>query len=221
MEASMIGQSSSQKSATQIVCYLTKTVYATSQQISQALGMTNANIHYHLKLLASQGIVESFKQKEQRGRGRPSLIYHLSESYNRDNYTQLLSNLLSLFVPPEGKASSEPVPWQIVALAEKMFPPPNWSGKSTIKILNETVKRLNEHAYKSRWEARKTGARVIFQHCPYRLVRDEHQEICQLDTVILQTLTQREISRDLTIDFSDPTSACVFSLGKTISPTKS
>ena len=43
------------------------------------------------------------------------------------------------------------------------------------------VNRLNELHYRAHWEAGAEGPRLMFGHCPYAAVIENHPELCQMD----------------------------------------
>ncbi len=44
--------------------------------------------------------------------------------------------------------------------------------------------------YQARWEARSSGPRIVFAHCPYAMILPEHPELCQMDASLLESVLE-------------------------------
>lgn len=168
----------------------------TAIEISQALQMTEANARRHLGILRSQGLAEVIGQRPASGKGRPSLVYSISEAVLGNNLDQLASALLSELAL--STTSGEARDRALDRLAQQMGlgassqnnPQKNPIGSGHLtQRLNTAIQRLNEMHYQARWEAHREAPRVIFGHCPYIAVLPSHPELCLLDNKMLQYLS--------------------------------
>ena len=165
-----------------ILDYLKRNRTVSSREIARALRMTSANARHHLGILAADGRVEVFSQR-QVGRGRPEMVYQLAGTMMGDNLSTLADALLSeagsmvqmdiigKHIAGEGVASSQPL----------------------MRRLTSTIERLNSMHYQARWEAGAEGPRIVLGHCPYKAIIGEHPELCRMDAALLTELLQDEI----------------------------
>lgn len=165
---------------------------ASAVEISHALRVTPANIRHHLAVLQEEGVVRVAGERAAGGRGRPILLYSLTEQLQAHNLDMLSHTLLQEFVaslPDEERA----VTLERVAkrLAGQVEPP---SGSLTQR-LNGAIRRLNELHYQARWEARRDAPRLILGHCPYAAILSRHPELCQMDAALLECLLAAPISQ--------------------------
>jgi predicted ArsR family transcriptional regulator len=166
----------------QIIDYLRKYRLGTSIQMGHALQVTTANIRHHLHILLEQGFVEIIDQEPGRGRGRPTYIYSLTPAAQEDNLAGLAAALLDTLLSesmPEGQAQ------RIVRLADKLLGSTDVSTEGLRQRLDQTISRLNELHYQSRWEASAKGPRVILGQCPYTTIIARHPELCQMDAAVI------------------------------------
>jgi len=57
------------------------------------------------------------------------------------------------------------------------------------------VLALNNLGYQSKWEARISAPRIIFEHCPYKKIINSHPELCIMDKLMLQNALQVEVDQ--------------------------
>ena len=169
----------------QIIEYLPTNRVATSIEMSRALQVTAANIRHHLQILKSAGLVEEVGSETGRSRGRPTLLYSLTENALKHNLDGLSSALLKALL-----ANSPNISESLNRIAVEL------SGDFQLAAnmhprLNQAVERLNELQYQAAWEASPNGPRLIFRNCPYALILNEHPELCHLDAELLAVLLER------------------------------
>ena len=165
-----------------ILEYFRKNQTATVSELSHLMGMTGANIRHHLEVLESNEILDIIGQRKE-GRGRPMLLYGLSQRMIGDGLEKLAGTLLDVWLGAETEKRREEA---LLSVAERLV------GRMDLNIpvmkrLVNTVERLNELNYQARWEASAVGPRLILGHCPYAAIVSAHPELCQLDKKILQT----------------------------------
>lgn len=167
-----------------ILEYLRKNQTASGHELSRALGMTGANIRYHLAVLESNGLIESISHRQE-GRGRPVKIYALARRVVGDGLEDLARAMLDVFVkrPPTREAPDSGLRLTALRLAGETSPVPE---RLITRRLNQTVDRLNELHYQSRWEAGVDGPHVILGHCPYSAIIADYPELCLMDAFLLE-----------------------------------
>lgn len=188
----------------EIIQLLQKKRFATARELSQALGTTEQNIRYHMKILERENLIRiSGKQKFLPDSiGRKSLVYRLSENVSEDNLSHLVGASLKLLRKKSLKDKA-----LFLQLAKEMFPPGRpLSGN--VDRLNNAIQRLNHHHYNARWEARPDGPHFLFNNCPYSTLLPIHPELCRLDCTILEILVGFEFTLVKQIQPEDPASYC-------------
>jgi predicted ArsR family transcriptional regulator len=187
---------------------------ATIEDFSRVLHFTQANIRHHIKQLVEEGLVVEVGKRPADGRGRPFSLFSLSEhitSHNLDNLASAaLETIFSDSQDPEGDDLHIQKLAAILAKKELV------TGGSPSKRLLHAVQRLNEMNYQARWEAHDEGPRVIFNHCPYASILNDHPELCRMDVHLLQEMMG--VAATLKTRFEPgPTGLpmCVFILEKT------
>jgi len=165
-----------------ILDFLKRNRTVSSREIARALRMTPANARHHLGILAADGRVEVFNQR-QVGRGRPEKVYQLAGTMMGDNLSMLADALLV-------EASSTV---QMDALGKRIAGEGMTSDQPLMRRLASTIERLNSMHYQARWEAGAEGPRIILGHCPYKAIIADHPELCQMDAALLTELLQDEV----------------------------
>lgn len=169
--------------------YLVEHGSGTADELSRDLGVTRADVHYHLKKLTQAHILVSFPSTltsaPQRGR-RPNRFSLSMNAYPNNTYP-LLRGLL--FVVYENHEMNEI--WKEIAARMTGTVP---KQKHPAAILNFAISWLNSCNYQAKWEARQSGPCVILHNCPYRSLLPEFLDICQLDHHIINIITGYSIS---------------------------
>jgi predicted ArsR family transcriptional regulator len=174
-----------------ILEHLQRRFPASAVDLSRALGLTAANIRHHLAILVKEGALADSSVRPAQGRGRPARLYSLAGQARSHNLGGLASALLDGFLEDYGDNQAA-----LHSLAERMAVTTQQSGPSTLtRRLNLAVSRLNQLKYEARWEARTRAPQVIFGHCPYAEILDEHPELCRLDAHLLEALLGSPVSQ--------------------------
>jgi predicted ArsR family transcriptional regulator len=160
-------------------------------ELSLALGSTAANIRYHLAILLREGAIEIVDQRTGAGRGRPTRLYALTQYARAHNLEKLADALLQEML--EGLQPEERLE-VLKRIASRLCGQPANSGNLTQR-LNVCVHLLNEMNYQTRWEARSSGPRLVFAHCPYAMILSRHPELCQLDASLLEEMLEASVSQ--------------------------
>ncbi len=180
----------------QIVKYLHNKQTATATEISNALGVTPANIRHHLSVLLNEGAIQITGNLPASGRGRPAQLFALTQQVQRHNLDQLVNALLATFIRilPQEEARHA---WQ--AVAEKLYLEGKDEKSNLTARLYLAVNRLNEMNYQARWEAHSDAPHLILGHCPYAAIRNEYPEICQLDRHLIAGLLKNPVRHTETL----------------------
>ena len=163
---------------------------ATAADLSRALEVTQADIRHHLTNMVQEGLIVTTGQQRSGRRGRPARRFSLAASVYKDNFDLLSRSLLITSLenlsPSEGSAFLERVANQLLSEYTTHGP--------LSQRLVQAVNQLNELGYQTRWEAHAEAPRIIFERCPFAALRPEHPELCQLDTMQLEILTDASIT---------------------------
>ncbi len=194
-----------------VLGYLQKHRTATAQDLARDLQMTPANARHHLSRLQADGLVRVVAQRPAAGRGRPVLVYGVSDEWlghNLDGLTLALLKLLAAHYPDRERLLAA------AAAALAGDDAAEWPLSLTPR-LNALVDWLNARHYHARWEAHADGPRVILAHCPYRAALDACPSLCRLDVLLLARLLNHEVSQIARLELSrQGVPLCVFQIGR-------
>jgi predicted ArsR family transcriptional regulator len=185
---------------------------ATAAELSQTLHVTPANVRHHLSVLKAEGVVDVVGQRQGRSPGRPVQVYGLRSEISSHNLAGLAGALLKVLYENRSEDSPEA---GLKALAVQLVKPEAGSGGSLSQRLSDAVLSLNKKNYQARWEAHSTGPRLIFSHCPYAAILDDHPELCRLDALMLEEMfgmSANQLAR-LEVNFQG-ISQCIFGFQK-------
>lgn len=172
-----------------IIEYLKRNRTVSSRELARAMQMTPANARHHLGILAADGRVEIFNQR-QKGIGRPEKVYRLAGTLAGDNLSVLADALL---MEAGWKVDFEAVGRRIVGESITTSQP-------LMRRLVFAIERLNTMHYQARWEAGAEGPRIILGHCPYSAIIENHPELCQMDAALLGKLLGGEIWQEAKLE---------------------
>jgi DeoR family transcriptional regulator, suf operon transcriptional repressor len=185
-----------------VLTYLNKTRMASVREVSRALNMPAANVRHHLRVLVSDGRLETSIVVKGERRGRPEKLYSLPRAALGDNLSALSAALLA----------ETSLQVRMETLARHMAGDSNFMDQPLAKRLNLLIEKLNQMNYHSRWEAGPEGPRVIFGHCPYAAIIEKHPELCVMDVALLEQLMGQAAKQVTTI--RDGSKSCVFVMGR-------
>lgn len=164
--------------------YLESHRVATANELSRVLKVTAADVRHHLNLLLTEGIVETIGHRRSEGRGRPPAVFRLSQQALGENLGILASALLAEALHnTHGDAGTD----FLKRIASRISGNALTQSNLTLRLY-QGAQRLNELNYHARWEAHTDAPQVIFDHCPYASILEEHPELCRLDELILKNL---------------------------------
>ena len=189
----------------QIISYLHTHRTATSAELGRALLVTPANIRHHLKLLKKDGLVEEIGREPARGRGRPTIIYGLTNKalmHNLDGLTDALLVTLSSCELSQ-KVFEDQVARNLIG--------DNQTASNRHTQLNNIIEKLNQLKYQAAWEASPDGPKIIFRNCPYAMIITEHPEICAIDVAMLSYALNQPVIQSAKLKKSpDGSPQCAF-----------
>lgn len=184
----------------------------TTSELASALHVTRHDVRYHLKDLLRQGFLTLMPAKSTASSpspGRPAMAFQLSEKARPDMLASLADALLDM-----GLSSTASQDF-VAELSSRLFPhsavdnPPAHFPVH----LNQVIETINQYPYQARWEAHKSGPRVVFSNCPYAAIIQDHPELCHVDCRMLEKYTGLSVKQTEKMGFSHTASTtCVFLL---------
>jgi len=165
---------------------------ATVEELSRVFKVTPANIRHHLSILVEQGSIRIIGQRPKAGKGRPTQIFSASQQSAQNNLEQLTDTLLYTLLStaqPDGRSAL------IHEIARQMVSKTVIDKSNPTRQLYSSIRVLNRVNYQAHWEAHIENPRIMFGHCPYLVIMDQHPEICQLDGFILQELLNSPVKQ--------------------------
>lgn len=183
-----------------ILDYLHQKPLTTAAELSRALKMTPANVRHHLRVLIEEGAVEVAERGPSRGRGRPTLLFALTQQ-SQSHYLDGLAHVLLKMHLDERSGEERSLALQQIArflaaseehqtAAQQAHLP----GSLTHRLY-QAVQRLNQMGYQARWEAHSQAPRLLLGHCPYAAILPEHPELCQMDAHLLERLLGASVTQ--------------------------
>ncbi|MEX1071936.1 MAG: ArsR family transcriptional regulator [Anaerolineales bacterium] len=159
---------------------------ATARQLSQAFGMTPANLRRHLGILLNRGLIQPMGSPTAVGRGRPEQRYALSGNARNNNLERLADALLA-----DGGDDDE----RMKKLAIRLTGDKNRSSGQASQRFVGAVQHLKPLGYRPSWEARPQGPQMVLGNCPYAAIIADHPELCRMDAHMLAELLGQEVEQ--------------------------
>lgn len=181
-----------QNTRQRILDFLDNNYQATSLELSQVFQMTPANVRHHLNILEKDNKIEVVGQSEIDGRGRPNIIYMPTKQSLDNGLVNLSSALLGIITDHRSKKQKEA---QLRKLASHLSIEDSQKNQSNTLRLGSAVQRLNELGYKSHWEAHADSPRIFLGHCPYSELADQHPELCEMDSYLIEGLVHKDVKQ--------------------------
>jgi predicted ArsR family transcriptional regulator len=168
-----------------ILNYINDQRSSTVEELSKIFQVTPANIRHHLSILIQQGSVRVIGVKRAMGKGRPAQIYSTSQQNDHNNLDQLAGVLLSMIMQfPDERVNNQ----HLKEVANKMCSEFKIDYPNPTRRLYAAIQSLNHMNYQAHWEAHVENPRIMFDHCPYRAILNDHPELCDLDSSLLESL---------------------------------
>ncbi len=164
---------------------------ATAAELSRALGVTPADLRYHLSKMVEEGLVTASNPKPTGRRGRPARRFSLTAKISKSNFDLLASVLLEAVAEQLSDEQRNHLMQSVAGQIKGDYKPHGPPGARLV----QAVDRVNSLNYQARWEAHADGPRVIFEHCPYGALRPDHPELCRLDTNLIENLLDTPVEQ--------------------------
>jgi len=185
---------------------------ATVEDLAERLELTPMTIRHHLNVLQAQNLVEAAKVRRSQKVGRPRLVYTLTEAAD-DLFPQSYGDLASLLVTEVkdtvGEEETKAIFHRVADRVAKGGPQPK-EGQPFEERLIQVVGFMESLGFLSRWEKTDEGYVLTNINCPYRRVTREHDEVCIMDTSLLNQLLEVEPQRLTSMEAGE--GACSFLL---------
>ncbi len=168
----------------------------TADELAALLGISSVAVRRHLTNLERDRLVDH--EEMQRGMGRPSHVYRLTEAANHvfpHNYDQLASYVLDSIQELFGQEAINRIfEHRTKELAQSYRPLVN-SGNLPDRL--EQLTRLREaEGYMPVWEEQEDGTYVLRQHhCPILHVAEGCSEACAHELALFVDLLNAEVTR--------------------------
>ncbi len=162
----------------------------TIKEIVREMGVTTNAVRIQINKLEAAGLIEA--RRENKGRGRPHLIYTLTEKANKvfpRNYEELLSVLLEKVLRIDGNGDKQVI---LAGLVEKMTERFGEQIKSDNpdERLREFVALLKDRGIMVDIERDEASGAMLLKEfsCPYSEIARAFPEICEIEKDTLARL---------------------------------
>ena len=147
---------------------------ATVKQLCRALDLTKADIHYHIRLLLKEGVIDLLPESYQAGAGRPARQYKLIKPAP-ETLSRLIIDLLIAFHNQNRNAqinSQTLADFLAAGLLAQCCHFKHQSASPAIR-LTRIITELSKYGIHLRWMARKEGPEIhLEQEYLSTLIRD-------------------------------------------------
>ena len=188
----------------EILIALKKSGGLTAEQLSSHLGITPMGVRRHLITLERDGLV-AYKTV-QRGVGRPTYVYHLTDLADElfpKNYAELTSELLKILEESEGPEKVEAL---FAKRAERLAATykPRLEGKDLAEQVAELARIQNEAGYLAEWEEIDENTFILKEHnCAIARVAIHYPQACTFELMLFQKLLDGQVTREKHIASGD------------------
>jgi predicted ArsR family transcriptional regulator len=185
----------------------------TAPELSHALHQTAANVRHHLAILLDREQIQAVGERIPKGPGRPATVYRLSQQAMGENMDSLSKALLEESL--DGLEPGEQDDF-LKRVTHRLQGGLELKGTLT-RRLYQAVHRLNAMHYQSRWEAHAEAPHLIFEHCPYRSILEEHPELCRMDAHLIEAMVDIPAKQTAKLaQDSNGATYCMFVIGQVV-----
>lgn len=178
-----------QSTRREILITLKKRGGMTADELSEVLGITAMGVRRHLMTLERDGLVEY--RPVQRGVGRPSYVYSLTELADDlfpKNYDRFANELLDIVRTLDGEEKVEELFAKRMERLEATYAP-YLANKNLPQQLAELTRIQNENGYLAKWEQVDDNTFVFLEHnCAIAKIANECQFACDYELKLLSNL---------------------------------
>jgi len=175
---------------------------ATVEDLAERLELTPMTIRHHLNVLQAQNLVEAAKVRRSQKVGRPRLVYTLTEAADElfpQSYGDLARLLVTEVKDTVGVEETKAIFRRVADRVAQDGPRPV-EGQTFEERLVQVVDFMESQGFLSRWEKTDEGYVLTNINCPYRRVTREHDEVCIMDTTLINQLLKVEPQRLTSMD---------------------
>lgn len=169
----------------------------TIPRMAEALGLNVETVRTHLRTLSAEGLVRRAGRRI-RGRGRPEVVYELTEAaevHFPNQEGELLSELAA-FLRDGGQAGLIRDFFDERARRRRDVVMPRLEGLQGGERLEEVVRILSEEGYMPEVGEDEAGRQVLaLTHCPLRGVVDVTRAPCRAELALVRELVGGELER--------------------------
>ncbi len=178
----------------------------TAANIAENLDLTTAAVRRHLDIMVDEGIAESVEPSpyEERGRGRPAKLFHLSEKGRAafgHGYDYLAVDALQTIRKIGGEATLlEFALSHMKKIVEGVEPlPANPTRQQVEKCAAEIANAFDKSGFATSIGNAQGGIQICHHHCPIAQVAHEFPVLCLAEYQVISELLQSPIQRLSTI----------------------
>lgn len=178
----------------------------TAASIAEELDLTTAAVRRHLDIMVDEGIATSVAPSpyEERGRGRPARLFHLSERGRAafgHGYDYLATDALHMIRKVGGEATLLEFALshmsKIVKDVERA--PENPSLEEVEECAKAIAQAFNKNGFATSLGNAQGGTQICHHHCPIAHVAHEFPVLCLAEYQVISELLQSPIQRLSTI----------------------
>lgn len=178
-----------QSTRREILLALKKRGGMTADELSDVLGITAMGVRRHLMTLERDGLVQY--KPVQRGVGRPSYVYSLTELADDlfpKNYDRFANELLNILRMLDGDEKIEQLFAKRMERLEGAYAP-HLANKDLQEQVAELTRIQNENGYFAEWEQLDDGSLVFVEHnCAIAKVANACNFACDYELQLLSNL---------------------------------
>jgi predicted ArsR family transcriptional regulator len=184
---------------------------ASVRELSEALGLSQVTIRYHLQALMAEGYVAEPEPRPKPGRGRPGMIYSPALKANQRmprNFGELSTGLLREMQRRLPRSQLEESLRRAGAGLAASAPPAEGSGLEA--GIARTLPFLADRGYLATGDPGPDGFHLRLATCPYRELAREDPVLCAFDLGLLEALTRARV--ELRARIADGAPACLLDI---------
>ncbi|GBC98306.1 hypothetical protein HRbin17_00808 [bacterium HR17] len=189
----------------------------TVAQLSKMLGLSRVAVHYHLRRLKAQGVVQG--QVERRGRGRPRVVFRLTQAVQEHlfprRYDMLATVMLDEIVADMGR---EYVRKLFQRYRQRLLARFNCPRAPLAERVRALTQLLADEGYMAYSEEASDGFVITLPNCPIAEVVRQFHEACDSELEVLATVLDAPVVRKCHQAAGDP--CCRYFVAKTTKPAK-
>lgn len=169
---------------------------STVEDLAEVADVSPVTVRHHLNALLAEGTIEATSIR--RKVGRPYYVYSLSRRGQElfpKRYVQLTSRLLDEL---KDRLPQEAIEEIFEGVVETVLE--DHRGKYEHLGLEDRLdyltSLLSEEGFLSTWEHTQDGYKLIEYSCPYLSIGSAHTEVCNFDTLLMNSVLQQNVHQE-------------------------